>query len=136
MPKVQYPPTCFHCLLHIPNHPSLGPFLRPSLPTEPCPHLRSSLLAISHCFGGLESLTTCSLACTPAVRAWRPITPAFKTTALRSSTPTKVCSFGRTQPMSSVNSRTIYQCARNVRKGQSRISHWKFMLHFFFHKTY
>ncbi len=80
VPKVQYPPTCFHCLLHVPNHPSLGPLLRPSLPIDQCPHLRSSLLAISHCFGGLESLKTCSLACTPAVRAWRPITPAFKTT--------------------------------------------------------
>ncbi len=45
---------------------------------------------------------------------WRHITPTFKTMALRSSTPTKACSFGWTQLMPLVNSRTIYQCAVSV----------------------
>ncbi len=52
---------------------------------------------------------------------WRHITPPFKAMALRSSTYTTACRFGRTQPMPSVNSRTIYQCARKyARKGHSR----------------
>ncbi len=52
---------------------------------------------------------------------WRHITPPFKAMALRSSTHTTAYRFGRTRPMPSVNSRTIYQCARNyARKGHSR----------------
>ncbi len=49
---------------------------------------------------------------------WRHITPTAKAVALRSSTRTIAC---RTQPMPSVNSRTIYKCARKyAHSGHSR----------------
>ncbi len=37
----------------------------------------------------------------------------YKVIALRPATRTTTCRFGRTRPMPAVNSRTIYQCARN-----------------------
>ncbi len=52
---------------------------------------------------------------------WPHITPPFKAMALRASTHTTAYRFGRTQPMPSVYSWTIYQCARKyARKGHSR----------------
>ncbi len=45
------------------------------------------------------------------LHVWQHITPPFKVTALRSAMPTTACSFFRTQPMPSVSSRTINQCA-------------------------
>ncbi len=46
------------------------------------------------------------------VEMWQHITPPFKVTALRSAMRTTACSFCRTQPMPTANSRTINQCVR------------------------
>ncbi len=43
------------------------------------------------------------------VGRWRHITPLFEVKSLRSATATTACSFGRTQPTPTVNSRTLYQ---------------------------
>ncbi len=52
---------------------------------------------------------------------WRHITPTVKAMPLRSSTRTIACRFGRTQPMLSVNSRTIYNSSRKyAHNGHSR----------------